>query len=73
MNKPKCLELIWLTFWMMPPIVVAAITSRYFRFNFLAYFFIAILALVLWLGMMLGWSWLTSARNSDTQDNEEAR
>ena len=73
MNKPKWLELILLSFWMMPPIIVAAMICRYFRFSFLVYCMIAILALVVWLGIILGWSWLTSARDANTHDDKEAR
>jgi|GEM_PF-1002223 hypothetical protein len=73
MNKPKWLELTWLAFWLTPPIVVAAIICRYFHLTFLAYCVIAIFALFLYLGMILGWSWLTSARDLNTQDNEEAQ
>ena len=72
MNKPKWLELIWLTLWMMPPIVLAAIICRVFRLPFVAYGLIAVLSPFAWLGILMAWSWLISARSVDTHNDEEA-
>lgn len=67
MNKPKWLELIWLALWMMPPVILAAIIGGHFGLNFIAYFFLSLVSLSFWLGTVLVWCWLTSARNEGTR------
>jgi hypothetical protein len=73
MNKPKWLELVLLSIWISPPIVGTAIVCRYFQIPFLVYCFVAIVALLLWFATILGWSWLTSSREANTLDSDEAR
>jgi hypothetical protein len=73
MNKPKWLELVLLAIWISLPIVGTAIVCRYFQLPFLVFCSNAIIALLLWFVTIFGWSWLTSSREANTRENNEAR
>ncbi len=72
MNKPKWLELIWLMCWLMPPLIVAAVISRFFALNVGGYIGVVGISLIGWFVPIIMWSRFTSS-DSDNEHNPQKR
>ena len=70
MNKPKWLELIWITCWMAPPIILAVVIRHVLQFGFLAFVAIAALLIIGWFASIIWWS---RSKPTETQNENKAR